>query len=205
MCALQNSAAAKLQGACNLPNLSRQRRSPLRTICVERVFEDTVVEQASSSNGHLPPSTRIFLSYARADCRFADELIRGLKFDGSFEVYVDRTDIHESEAGRERLAALISGAQVVVFLMSTKSLASEICHWEVETADAFHKRIVPVLIEPLDGGVTAPPKLVRRAGDEAIPVVCYAPYATGPRRYELPRCPVSICNGRRRLADIKLT
>lgn len=99
---------------------------------------------------------KVFISYSRTDSAFADELVAGLEYDGSFEVFLDRHSIHEGEAWRERLGGLIAAADVVVFLLSKASAASELCRWEADHAKSLSKRIVPALIEPVTGITVAP-------------------------------------------------
>lgn len=106
----------------------------------------------------LRPANRlkVFISYSRSDGAFADELVRGLEYDGDFEVSIDRTAIHEGEDWKARLGALIAAADTVVFVLSPKSAASPVCLWEVEEAAKLSKRIIPVQALPLIG--TRPPE-----------------------------------------------
>lgn len=101
---------------------------------------------------------KIFLSYSRTDIAFADELAAGLEAVGGFDVTIDRDDIHEGEAWRARLGALIAAADTVVFVLSPKSAASPVCRWEVEEAERLSKRILPVQAAALDG-ITPPRQL----------------------------------------------
>jgi TIR domain/Caspase domain len=101
---------------------------------------------------------KIFISYSRADMGFADELAAGLELLGEFDVRLDRESIHEGEAWKARLGALIAEADTVVFVLSPHSAASPICRWEVEEAERLSKRILPVLAVPLEG-VAPPPQL----------------------------------------------
>lgn len=93
---------------------------------------------------------KVFISYSRADTAFADELLAGLEYDGGIDVFLDRHNIHEAENWRERLGALIAGADVFVLLVSPASAGSDICKWEIEHAQELSKRIVPVLIDTVD-------------------------------------------------------
>jgi len=119
-----------------------------------------------SSRKEPPPASvrasadtlKIFISYSRADMAFADEVVAGLEFDGTFDVMIDRHDIHEGEEWRKRLGSLIAAADTVVFVLSQKSAASPICRWEVEHAKSLAKRIIPVQAEAL-GGLEVPEAL----------------------------------------------
>lgn len=101
---------------------------------------------------------KVFISYSRQDMAFADELAAGLEYDGSFNVSIDRHDIHEGENWRRRLGGLIAEADTIVFVLSPQSAASPICRWEVAEASRLSKRILPVLAVPL-AGVEPPSEL----------------------------------------------
>ncbi len=96
------------------------------------------------------PKLKVFISYSRSDTAFADELLAGLEYDGGIDVFLDRHNVHEAENWRERLGALIAGADVFVLLVSPASVGSDICKWEIEHAQQLSKRIVPVLIDTVD-------------------------------------------------------
>src|SRR5262245_24797829 len=68
------------------------------------------------------PRLKVFISYSRADMAFADELVAGLEYDGGFEILIDRHAIHEGEAWRSRLGALIADADTIVFGLSSSQL-----------------------------------------------------------------------------------
>lgn len=106
----------------------------------------------------VPSELKVFISYSRQDMAFADELVAGLDVLGSFDVTIDRHDIHEGEDWKRRLGTLIAAADTVVFILSQKSAASSVCQWEVEEAERLSKRILPVQAEPLDN-VPAPAPL----------------------------------------------
>lgn len=86
----------------------------------------------------------VFISYSRADLKFADEVVAGLEVTG-FAPTIDRHDIVEGEEWQKRLGALIADADTVVFAISPDSAKSEMCHWEVGEATRLSKRILPVL------------------------------------------------------------
>ena len=104
------------------------------------------------------PRLKVFVSYSRTDTAFADEIVAGLEYDGGFEVFIDRHSIHEGEAWRDRLSGLIASADIIVFLLTKASATSDLCRWEAEHAKGLSKRLVPVLVETVDGD-SAPPTL----------------------------------------------
>jgi hypothetical protein len=103
---------------------------------------------------------KVFISYSRADTKFADELVAGLEFDGGFDITIDRHSIEKGEDWKARPAKLIEAADTIVFVLSPTSAASEICRWEVAYAAELNKRILPVLHLPL-GSAEPPPALGR--------------------------------------------
>lgn len=108
------------------------------------------------SAGNGQPSLKVFISYARADTVFADELAAGLEYDGRYLVMIDRQSIIEGEDWKRRLGALIADADTVVFILTETSAKSSICAWEVEEAHRHSKRILPVLAKSY--GATPVPK-----------------------------------------------
>lgn len=113
-------------------------------------------ETTSSSRDNPTEKLKVFISYSRADMKFADELVDGLEFDGGFDVTIDRHSIKQGEEWEPRLGALIEAADTVVFVLSPDSAQSEICQWEVDEAERLKKRLVPVLHRHL--GEIEPPK-----------------------------------------------
>jgi hypothetical protein len=115
---------------------------------------------------------KVFVSYARADLDFADQLVLALE-DKNFEALLDRHDINVGEKWQERLSALLFSCDTVAFVLSKSSAASKICQWEVDEAVNLGKRIIPVLPEGL-GRIAPPPHLaelnfVHFYRDPAIP------------------------------------
>lgn len=102
---------------------------------------------------------RAFLSYSRRDAARADEILTALQSKG-IDVFKDTEDILPAEDWRGRLKGLIGSADAVVFLMSTNSVRSEVCSWEIQLSSALNKRLVPVLLEPVDEAAT-PPEVAR--------------------------------------------
>jgi hypothetical protein len=93
---------------------------------------------------------KVFISYSRRDLDFADQLVTVLEWQG-FLPTIDRKGIHGAEKWEQRLGQLILEADIVVFVLSPDSAASDVCGWEVEEAARRGKRIVPVLCRPLEG------------------------------------------------------
>lgn len=96
------------------------------------------------------PITRVFISYARKDLELIRPLLDGLALCG-YEVLRDEHEILPAEAWRPRLKQLIEIADIVAFFLSPRSVASEVCTWEVEIAERMTKRIVPIVVESTQG------------------------------------------------------
>ena len=125
-----------------------------------------VVHSASDAGSPTPgrpesrddAKLRVFISYARVDLDFADQLNAALEACG-FECVIDRHGIAGGEDWRRRLGSLISETDTVVFVLSPTSTRSETCAWEVEEATRLGKRILPIICRPLDDA-SPPPRLV---------------------------------------------
>jgi TIR domain len=100
---------------------------------------------------------KVFVSYARADLDFVDQLVLALE-DKGFEALLDRHNIDAAERWQERLTALITSSDTVVFVLSPTSAQSKICQWEVTEAAKQGKRLVPVVPVPLQK-IDAPAEL----------------------------------------------
>lgn len=87
---------------------------------------------------------RVFISYSRKDRAIAERLRTRLIDDG-VDAFLDAHDIVKGEPWQERLQNLIFTANVVVFLISPDSVASEICDWEINEAERIARRILPVV------------------------------------------------------------
>jgi hypothetical protein len=92
----------------------------------------------------------IFISYSRSDRNHAERIAEELRRRGH-EVSRDLDDILPTEEWRGRLRDLIADADVIVFLLSPKSAASDICRWEVDLAQGLNKKIAPIVVEDIEG------------------------------------------------------
>jgi hypothetical protein len=90
-------------------------------------------------------SLKVFISYARKDgSAFAEELVEALDVAG-FDAFLDRNDIAAGEDWEKRLEGLIAAADTIVFVVTPGSVASAQCAWEIKTAEALAKRVIPVV------------------------------------------------------------
>ncbi len=88
-----------------------------------------------------------FICYSRQDSFFAEELVAGLAKLGR-NVSIDRHDIRGGEAWQRKLGSLIQNADNVIFLISSASLASSYCRWELDYAGELNKRLINVVVNP---------------------------------------------------------
>ncbi|PPK73913.1 TIR domain-containing protein [Methylobacter tundripaludum] len=88
-----------------------------------------------------------FICYSRQDSAFAEELLAGLAKLGR-NVSIDRHDIRGGEAWQRKLGSLIQNADNVIFLISSASLASSYCRWELDYAGELNKRLINVVVNP---------------------------------------------------------
>jgi len=102
---------------------------------------------------------RLFLSYSRRNTDFVDELIISVESYG-FDVQFDRADLFPGEPWEPRLRGLISEADTTVCVLSNEWLASGECIKELKIALELGRRVIPVLIDPVDPS-TMPPELAR--------------------------------------------
>ena len=88
---------------------------------------------------------RVFISHAREDTDFAEQLVAALDLSG-FEAVLDRQGRTAGDSGRDaRTGGLVRDADAVVLALSPQSAASKLCGWEVAEAIRLNKRIVPVI------------------------------------------------------------
>ena len=92
--------------------------------------EAFAVVAKSDETSESAPTARVFISYSRKDMAFADRLEAALKAR-AFEPLIDRTEIYAFEDWWNRIQALISRADTVVFVLSPDAVASDVALKEV--------------------------------------------------------------------------
>lgn len=92
--------------------------------------------------------TQVFLSHAEVDRDLTDQVIKTLMRQG-ITVWTSRADIKTGAEFQEEIRRGIEEADNVIFLISNASLKSAYCTIEIDYALQYHKRIVPLLIEPI--------------------------------------------------------
>jgi hypothetical protein len=96
------------------------------------------------------PKAKVFISYARRDLAFADQIEAALKARG-FEALIDRTDIYAFEEWWKRIEDLIGRADTIVFVLSPDAVRSgSIALKEVAFAASLNKRLAPIVFRPVE-------------------------------------------------------
>ena len=92
---------------------------------------------------------RVFISYSRKDKAQTHRLLARLELEG-FEVFVDFRDLPYGEEWQRELDQNIRRSDIVIWLVSTHSIQSRWCNWELGKVSEYSKRLVPVLIEEVE-------------------------------------------------------
>ena len=96
------------------------------------------------TDASTPPKAKVFISYSRDDIDFADQLVTALEAF-NFVPHIDRHSIPGGEDWKAQLRRMIVEADSIVFVLSPRSAGSKLCEWEVEEADHFNKRLIPIV------------------------------------------------------------
>lgn len=91
----------------------------------------------------------VFISYSRKDRPFVERLTRALEANGR-DVWVDFDDIPFAAEWWDEICEGIESSEVVVFILSPDSVASEVCGLELNHVFKHNKRLIPILYRPLD-------------------------------------------------------
>lgn len=97
----------------------------------------------------------VFISYSRVDSVFVHALDEYLKSQER-DVWVDWEDIAPASEWQQDIYDNIDAAESFVFVVSTRSLASEYCGKEFERAQKGGKRIVPIACDAADPAAAHP-------------------------------------------------
>ena len=94
----------------------------------------------------------IFISYSRQNNDFVRRLYEALDRAGR-DVWIDWESIPRGEEFLKTIYDGVDSADVFLFVVSRHSLTSEICNLEVRHARRRQKKIIPVVIELIEGDV----------------------------------------------------
>ncbi len=115
--------------------------------CVPTALHCEYITESSKNGNNL--MTQVFLSWAEPD-RESMNLIRNRLMRESMTLWVSTTDIKTGADFKQMIDKGIEEADNLVYLISPDSLASVYCQQEIEYALRLNKRIIPLLIKPID-------------------------------------------------------
>ena len=90
---------------------------------------------------------QIFISYSKKDSEFTHKLADDLN-DAGFKIWIDRS-IAGGDQWRETIEKNLKAAGDVIIVVSQNSMASEWVKHEGSLAYAWRKRLLPILMEPV--------------------------------------------------------
>ncbi|MEO0408233.1 MAG: toll/interleukin-1 receptor domain-containing protein, partial [Cyanobacteria bacterium P01_A01_bin.135] len=105
-----------------------------------------ITESLKQASGGM---TQVFLSYSEENRPQREEIHRLLQRQG-FTVWVNTTDIQTGSDFEQAIRDGVEKADSVVYLLSPSSLTSRYCQQELEFAQSYNKRIIPLLIHDID-------------------------------------------------------
>ena len=92
-----------------------------------------------------PGTPSVFISYAHADSQIANKIKGDLRRNG-ISVWIDERLKAGDEAWQKQLEIAIREQHNFLFLMTSKSVSSEYCQWELKTAQDMNKKIISVML-----------------------------------------------------------
>ena len=96
---------------------------------------------------------KVFITYARRDKEAKDELIKflaGMKRDGLIEIWHDTEMLGGDRWQHEIFSTHLPASDLLLYLVSADSLASENCYEEFEVALKKKIRVIPVIFSDCD-------------------------------------------------------
>ncbi|MEO0984134.1 MAG: TIR domain-containing protein [Cyanobacteria bacterium J06639_14] len=111
-----------------------------------------ITESIKHANGGM---TEVFLSYAEENKAFT-ETIRQILIREGLTVWTNYTDLTTGEAFLDAINRGIEDADTVIYILSPDAIASTYCQQEIDYALSLNKRIIPLLLRPVDWAVLPP-------------------------------------------------
>src|SRR5215208_3979320 len=133
-----NMAAATRSAGCRRHSTGCTAASSRPSACSGRT-EDVATETTT-------PTDSFFLSYSRADERFALRFAKGLRSHG-VAIWVDQLDIRPSEHWDRAIERAVRDCRGMVVILSPRSAASDNVADEISFAIDSGKSVLPVIIE----------------------------------------------------------
>ena len=105
-----------------------------------------ITESTKNANNLM---SQVFLAHAETDHDFREQLRRELNRN-NITVWSNKTDIQTGSDFKQAIQAGIEEADNVVYLLSPDALQSNVCQQEIAFAQKLNKRIIPLLVKPVD-------------------------------------------------------
>ena len=93
---------------------------------------------------------KVFVSYARSDLAFVDQMALALDRFG-YTTLIDRHGISPGDDWRRSIGEMILSADAVVVVVSPDSLSSDVCQWEIDETSRRRKKMIPVISQSIAG------------------------------------------------------
>ncbi|MGJ3238063.1 MAG: toll/interleukin-1 receptor domain-containing protein [Anaerolineae bacterium] len=97
----------------------------------------------------MSTNAQVFISYSRRNIEFTRRLVKDLSADQR-DVWVDWEDIPRAADWLKEIYSGIDRADTILFLVSEESLSSEVCNQELHYALQHNKRVIPLILQPID-------------------------------------------------------
>ena len=95
----------------------------------------------------MSKNDRVFISYSRKDKDQVFAIVDWIQKSLGIKCWIDVNGIESGQQFEDKIMGAIERSEVVIFMMSENSLASEYARKEVKYADLQKKRIVPVILD----------------------------------------------------------
>jgi hypothetical protein len=112
-------------------------------------------------------SHRVFISYSREDGKTANAILEYLQEHG-VPCWIDREDLRFTGKYDREIEKAIRTSLVVLWLASSRSVASDYVKFEIATAIGNDRLIGPVYLEPMDPARLPPPFNLKLANVQGI-------------------------------------
>jgi len=95
---------------------------------------------------------RLFLSYSREETDWVESLVAALEHNhgDQIECRFDKRDLPFGEKWKHEIEEMIRWADAIIFVVSTNSVQSRWCQWEVSLVANHSKRLTPIQIQEID-------------------------------------------------------
>lgn len=93
--------------------------------------------------------SQIFISHSRADRDFVDKLVRDL-IENGIDVWIDRSNTRGGDRWRQHITEGISTSELVIVVLSHKSLYSENIERELSIAANHRKPLIPIRYQAVE-------------------------------------------------------